>query len=195
MTCSDRLDEVRCAALVLVDHEWPVVRGTYFDGDEWRGRPGSAGLRPVDDDWTASWTTDPGQVDRWWATEPYSPLLVCGEAVDCLQVPAGYGARMLAALAAANLYPPAMRTPTGQLTLFVRTDHRSYTALVSATLCTLGSWVGLPPTAQRGGLGIAGYHWVPGLSPDRLDWRLPDLPPVYEVIAATATTTPSPHRP
>jgi hypothetical protein len=33
-----------------------------------------------------------------------------------------------------------------------------------------------------------GYQWVPGLSPDRLGWRLPELKPVYQVIVSTVTT-------
>jgi hypothetical protein len=109
------------------------------------------------------------------------------------QIPAGHGARVLAALAATNLQPPAVITP-GQLTLFVRTNDRSYPALISATLCTLGTCVGLPPTGQCDGQRRLGYHWVPSLSPARLGWRLPDLAPVYEVIAAAASRSECPVR-
>jgi hypothetical protein len=173
--------------MVLADHGWPVVRGTYLDGAGWRGRPGWAGLVPVDEDWSTAWTVDVGQVAEWWSAVPYNVLVVCGEGVDCLEIPGRFGARMLPALAAADLFPPAMLTPSGGLVLFVRTDHRAV-GLVSATLRGLGTWTAVPPTGQHGELGRIGYQWLPGMSPDRLGWRLPDLEAVSEVIITTATT-------
>jgi hypothetical protein len=181
------VDGLRSVAMTLADHGWPVVRGTYRDGAGWQGRPGRADLVPVDEDWPNCWTLDVDRVAAWWSRIPYSVLVVCGEGVDCLEVPGRYGARLLVALAGAGLFPPAMLTPTGGLVLFVRTDPRAV-ALVSATLCALGQWVAVPPTGQEPDRNRRGYQWVPGQSPDRLGWRLPELKPVYQVIVNTVTT-------
>lgn len=178
---------LRSVALSLADHGWPVVRGTYREGAGWQGRPGRADLLPLDENWLDCWTVDVDQVAEWWSHLPYSVLVVCGEGVDALEVSGRYGARLLAALAGAGLTAPAMLTPGGGLVLFVRTDPRAV-ALVSATVRTLGHWVAVPPTGQEPDRNQRGYQWVPGLSPDRVAWRLPRLKPVYQVIVSTVTT-------
>lgn len=183
----DRLERLCSVASVLADHGWPIVRGTYFEAGAWRGVSGCKCLQPIDKDWESTWTFDVDQVATWWSSVPYSVLVVCGQGVDCLEVPARYTTRMLPALAKAMLFAPAMLTPTGKLALFVQTDHRA-AGLVSANLRGLGAWVGIPPSSHHADMGARGYQWVPGLSPDRLGWRLPKLRPVYEVIAATAAT-------
>lgn len=184
----DRLNKLCSVASVLADHGWPVVRGTYSEAGAWRGSPDCQRLQPIDKDWQTAWTFDVDQVAKWWSREPYSVLVVCGQGVDCLEVAARYTARMLPALAQAALFAPAMLTPTGKLALFVQTDHRA-AGLASANLRGLGAWVGIPPTSHHADMGARGYQWVPGLSPDRLGWRLPKLRPVYEVIAATAASS------
>ena len=189
---------LRRAALGLAGHGWPVIRGTYFDGVSWRGRPDAVGLCPVDEDWATAPAASSTQIGQWWDTAPYSVLLGCGRGVDCIELPGLAASRpTVAALLRAGLSPPVMLTPEGRLALFVRTpESGSAPFLVSASVRSAGAWVAAPPTGEASGhrAGDAGrrYRWAPGCSPGELsrrpDWVLPDLAAVAEVITATVST-------
>jgi hypothetical protein len=170
-------------ASTLVEHGWPVVRGTYFDGDNWCGYPDAADLRPVEEDLFAAWTLNASRVTEWWAEQPYSVLVACGYGVDCLEMPAPAGPRALRALHIAGIHPPAMLTPVGTLMLFVRTDPGPGRMLVSASLRTVGSWVAVPPSEHQIGLVRAcSYRWLRGGTPDDVGWQLPELAVAYAAI-------------
>lgn len=175
-----RLAELRSAATAMAGHGWPVLRGTYYDGGRWHGRPGAVGLRPVDEPWSAAWTVGLADVTRWWAEEPFSVLVACGHGVDCIELPGSAGHRMLAPLRAARRRLPAMCTPVGTHVLFVRTQLGPRPRLVSVSLRSTDSWVAVPPTGPG-----TGYRWAADCSPDCVDWQLPELRGVYEVIASS----------
>ncbi len=171
-----RVAELRSAAMALAGHGWPVLRGTYPDGVRWHGRDDAVGLRPVDDHWSVAWTLSRAEVARWWANEPFGVLVACGHGVDCIELPGSAGHRMLGPLREAGLHPPAMVTPVGTVVLFVRTHTGVRPVLTSVSLRSAGSWVAVPPTS--------GYRWLAGSTPAAVQWQLPELRPVYEVIAA-----------
>lgn len=182
---SESLAGLRSAAMGLVSYGWPVMRGTYFDGARWCGRPGTKGLSPVDDDWTTASTRSVSVVARWWASEPFSVLMACGDGVDCLEVPGEAGPRVLHALRAAGVRPPAMLTPVGTVVLFVRRGPRR--ALVAASLRSSGSWVAVPPTGEESGAHAAISRWVIGAAPGDVQGELPELPAVREVLASAVS--------
>jgi bifunctional DNA primase/polymerase-like protein len=181
----DHFAELRCAAMAMVSYGWPVLRGTYLDDAGcWRGRAGLVDLRPIDDDWQTAWTRKATQVAAWWAEEPYSLLIACGNGVDGVELPVQAGPKVLRALDASDVRPPAMLTPVGSLVLFVRTAPEPRPFLVSASLRSAGSWVPMPPTGQSGAPRSAQYRWVLGASPCEVRWELPDLTSVYEIVSA-----------
>ena len=183
----DWLAVLRSSAMTLAGHGWPVLRGTYRDGDGvWRGRADAVGLRPIDDDWSAGWTVRSAQVANWWNAEPYSVLVACGHGVDCIELPGPSGHRMVSRLAESGHRPPAMVTPVGTLVLFVRTPARPLPTLASVSLRSAGSWVAVPPTEQLAGPVEDGYRWVSGSAPGNAGWEVPELMAVYDVIASTA---------
>lgn len=181
--------ELVCAALEMSSYRWPILRGTYLDNGQWRGRPDAVDLRPVDEDWQNAWTDRPRQIAEWWSTEPYSLLLACGNGVDCLEVPATVGPRILNALRSARVRPPAMLTPRHTLTLLVLTETSTAPRqiLVSASLRTTGTWIALPPTRVDEHVSGRAYRWVPGASPREVQGQLPELPAVYEIITSAVS--------
>jgi len=190
---------LRHAAFGLAGYGWPVIRGTYFDGLAWRGRPDAVGLCPVDEDWATARTASSTEIGQWWDAAPYSVLLACGRGVDCLELPGLAGSRpTVAALRRAGLSPPVMVTPEGPLALFVRTPGCGRAPfLVSASVRSAGTWVAMPPTSQacgyQGGGEGQGYQWAPGCSPGQLrrqpDRVLPELTAVAEAITATVSVS------
>lgn len=171
--------------MAMVGYGWPVLRGTYLDdGGCWRGRAGLVDLRPIDDDWQTAWTRKASQVAAWWAEQPYSLLVACGHGVDGVELPVQAGPKVLRALDASDVHPPAMLTPVGTLVLFVQTAPEPRPFLVSASLRSAGSWAPLPPTGQSCGPRSARCRWVLGASPCELRWELPELARVHEVISA-----------
>lgn len=169
----------------MASHGWPVLRGTYLDdAGYWFGRTGWVGLLPIDDDWQAKWTRDVGEIATWWADQPFSLLVACGHGVDGVELPAQAGPKVLRALDASEVRPPAMLTPVGSLVLFVQTIPEPRPLLVYASLRSAESWVPVPPTGQSGAPGSARYRWMLGASPCELGWELPELASVDEVISA-----------
>lgn len=179
------LAALRRAAAEFVAHSWSIFCGTYLTHTGWQGRSNAAGLQPIHDDWPTALSLGVNRVEEWWVTEPYSVLLACGHGIDCLEVPAPTGPRVLKALRVAGIHPPAMVTPVKTLMLFVRADPMAYGALVSASARSAGSWAALPPTGQGHG---DGYRWLNGWAPCDTFWHLPELPAVYQVIVDTVST-------
>src|ERR687887_2825794 len=108
--------ELKAGALCLVDHGWPVVPGTWWQGGGWRGLPDQVGLEstPALPDGVAAASCDPAQVGQWWTEAPYSVLLATGGALDVIEVPAWMGRRMAATLRLVDVVAPLAATPTGQ---------------------------------------------------------------------------------
>ena len=96
--------ELRAEAMVLADHGWAVVPGTFPQGEVWSGcaEAPQAGPCPVLDDWALRASTDCGQIAEWWSGLPYSILLPTGLTFDVLEVPATVGRRAAAVLRGAR---------------------------------------------------------------------------------------------
>jgi len=188
--------ELRSAAMAFAGHGWPVLRGTYPAAEggpqRWCGRPDAVGLRPVDDDWAGASTLRAADAARWWSNAPYSVIVACGQGADCIELPSRVGHGLLNVLHEAGLQPPAMLTPVGTLVLFVRTHRGPRPLLAAASLRSTDSWVAVPPTSTAPSPRSAQYRWLPNSSPGELGWELPELLPVYEVIATALR--PSPQR-
>src|SRR3954464_5131569 len=108
--------ELRAEAMVLADHGWAVVPGTFPQGDVWTGCTDApqAGPAPVLADWAAAATTDTGRIADWWSGLPYSILLPTGLTFDVIEVPKSIGRRAAAALRAVGVPVPIAATPTGE---------------------------------------------------------------------------------
>lgn len=164
--------ELRAGALCLVDHGWPVVPGTWWQGGAWRGLPDSAGLDsvPAIAQGVAAASCDPEQVGRWWSEAPYSVLLATGTVLDVLEVPAWMGRRMACTLRSVGVVAPLAATPTGRWWFPVGPGGQlpESVARADATLHGRGSWVIAPPSECADGL----VHWR--VNPSSCGWQLPE---------------------
>jgi hypothetical protein len=177
--------ELRAGALCLVDHGWPVVPGTWWQGGGWRGLPDCPGWDavPTVPGGVASASCDPAQVTSWWADAPHSVLLVTGTALDVVEVPAWMGRRMAATLRGVGLVAPIAATPAGQWWFPVRIGARALPELLGRADVVLhaeGSWVTAPPSECADGL----VHWR--VHPSACGWRLPASELVQSAAAEAA---------
>ncbi|WP_425415400.1 bifunctional DNA primase/polymerase [Pseudonocardia acaciae] len=161
----------------MVSYGWPVLRGTYLDdGGCWRGRAGLVDLRPIDDDWQTAWTRKASQVAAWWAEQPYSVLVACGHGVDGVELPVQAGPKVLCALDASDVHPPAMLTPVGTLVLFVQTAPGPRPFLASASLRRPGRGrrcrrLGRAVVPGRHGIGGCWAHHRASFAGSCQNWR------------------------
>lgn len=171
--------ELKAGALGLVDHGWPVLPGTFWQGGRWTGL-GPAGATPQSGPVPAlrgrplslaDATDDPTQVATWWSELPYSVLLATGLRVDVVEVPALVGRRVCAVLRSSGVHAPVAATPTGRWWLAMRAGEPLRPELASRQEVVLhgrGSYVVAPPSECPQGL----VHWR--ASPAAGGWRLPD---------------------
>lgn len=149
--------EIRDAATATAARGWPVTPGTYVHRGRWYGRTGASGLCPVPDDWPHAGITDPAQARTIWTGRPYGLLLVCGQGVDVLELPAA-AATTLPDLSRDGLGAPiAVAFPPPRWLVFLTSGAPLHPELAAAeaTLRGTGEWVALPPTQ----LGQARARW------------------------------------
>ena len=164
--------ELRASATDLADHGWPVLPGSYWQGDRWVGAQGVPAdeLGPIETNGLGVATQDFGLVDVWWSDRPYSVLIATGSVVDAIEVSALVGRRVCTLLRENDLVVPVAATPTGRWWFAVRAGEALRPELASrpdVVLHSRGSWVAAPPSAGPQGV----VHWrVP---PSACDWELP----------------------
>lgn len=181
--------ELRAEAMVLVDHGWAVVPGTFPQGDLWTGRTQApqTGPSPVLEDWAREATTDRGQVAAWWSGLPYSILLPTGLALDVIEVPASVGRRAAAVLRSIGVPVPIAATPTGEWLFPVRSGEPLRPDLAGRGGMVLhgrGSFVAVPPSTFPQG----SVHWR--VRPAACGWALPDPYRVQEALAEAVRLRP-----
>jgi hypothetical protein len=165
--------ELRAEAMVLADHGWAVVPGTFPQGDVWTGCTDApqAGPAPVLDDWAAAATTDVGRIADWWSGLPYSILLPTGLTFDVIEVPASVGRRAAAALRAVGVLPGEPLRP-------------DLAGRPGMTLHGRGSYLAAPPSVFPQG----SIHWR--VRPAACGWRLPDPYSVQDAMAEAVRERP-----
>jgi hypothetical protein len=186
--------ELRAGAQCLIDHGWPVVPGTWWQGGAWRGIPAEPvrGLT-IDLSRAAGWDSvpavsggvssascDSSQVSLWWSRSPFSVLLATGSALDVVEMPAELGRRVACTLRRVGAVAPLAATPSGRWWLPVTPGSPLHPELAAHTEVVLhgpGSWVIAPPSEMEDGL----VHWrVP---PSASGWRLPESELVQSAVA------------
>ncbi|HTK67441.1 MAG TPA: bifunctional DNA primase/polymerase [Pseudonocardia sp.] len=186
--------ELRAGAQCLVDHGWPVVPGTWWQGGAWRGIPAEpVGGLTIDLSRAAGWdsvpavsggvssaTCDSSQVSLWWSRSPYSVLLATGSTLDVVEMPAYLGRRVASTLRRVGVVAALAATPSGRWWLPVTPGSALYPELAAHTEVVVhgpGSWVIAPPSEMEDGL----VHWrVP---PSASGWRLPESELVQSAVA------------
>ncbi|GGM73706.1 DNA primase [Longimycelium tulufanense] len=186
------LAALRDAALSFTHHGWAVLPGSPW----WQGRyrnPATslvtAGLSPIWPREQAS--TEPRQVRAWWDTQPYSLLLVTGEAFDVISVPVGWGLAASQRPALRRHPAPVILTPAGRALFLVTPTARLYPQLCA---CPSANWsetttvVPAPPTRMCGGPVT---WWV---TPERCDWQPGDTRLVQHALIDTTHAGAADHR-
>lgn len=186
--------ELRAGALCMVDHGWPVVPGTWWQGGGWRGLPAEpvGGLTidlsrapgwdsvPAVAGGVASASTDPTQVSLWWSRSPFSVLVATGTKLDVVEMPANLGRRVASTLRRFGVVATLAATPSGRWWFPVTPGaplHPELAARTEVVLHGKGSWVMAPPSEMEDGL----VHWrVP---PSASGWRLPESQLVQSAVA------------
>jgi hypothetical protein len=170
---------LRRVALRYAVHRWPVLPGAYLAGHRFAcGRPGcpTVGCHPALDGWESAGTAEPARVAAWWRRDPHSVLLRTGIAFDVLDVPAPAGLRALGG------HPPGPVgvTPTGRW-MFLVSPGQPLRPDLAERLDVIhhgrGSWIPAPPTRTPDGR----VRWA--VSPEQVQWRLPDPYAVQGVLA------------
>ncbi|MDL5154488.1 bifunctional DNA primase/polymerase [Actinomycetospora termitidis] len=181
--------ELRAEAMVLADHGWAVVPGTFPQGEVWTGRADApqAGPVPVLDDWAAKATTDVAQIADWWSGLPYSILLPTGITFDVIEVPASIGRRAAAALRSVGEPVAIAATPTGEWLFPVMPGEPLRPDLAGRPGTALhgrGSYFAAPPSTFPQG----SIHWR--VRPAACGWRLPDPYSVQDAMAEAVRERP-----
>ncbi len=168
--------ELRAGALCLVDHGWPVVPGTWWQGGGWRGlasdlvgAPGWDSV-PAVAGGVAAGSCDPAQVTEWWSRSPYSVLVATGYELDVVEMPAWMGRRVAGTLRSVGVVAALAATPAGRWWFPVTPGSALDPKLSTRTdvvLHGVGSWVMAPPSEREDGL----VHWR--VTPSASAWRLP----------------------
>lgn len=182
--------ELRAEALRFADHDWPVVPGTFPQGERWAGRADAPqdGPVPVPADWPARASTELAQVSSWWSGLPYSVLIPTGSRLDVIEVPATIGRRVAAVLRSAGRLVPIAVTPTGQWLFPVAPGEPLRPELVGRVGVVLhgrGSWVPAPPSMFFQG----SVHWR--VRPVSCGWQLPEPYSVQQALAEAVRQRPS----
>ena len=181
--------ELRAEALVLADHGWAVVPGTFPQGSVWSGRSEApqSGPAPVLDEWATRASCDRDEICEWWSGLPYSILLPTGLTLDVIEVPASIGRRAAAVLRGIGAHVPIAATPTGEWLFPVRSGEPLRPDLVGRgiTLHGRGSYFSAPPSTFPQG----SVHWR--VRPAACGWTLPDPYRVQEALAEAVRERPN----
>ncbi|MDD7920859.1 bifunctional DNA primase/polymerase [Actinomycetospora callitridis] len=182
--------ELRAEAMVLADHGWAVVPGTFPQGEVWSGCADApqAGPCPVLDEWALRASTDCSQIAEWWSGLPYSILLPTGLTFDVLEVPATVGRRAAAVLRALGVPVPIAATPTGEWLFPVGAGEPLRPDLAERGGISLhgrGSWFAAPPSTYPQG----SVHWR--VRPSACGWNLPDPFRVQDALAEAVAQRPA----
>ncbi|MBB5153985.1 bifunctional DNA primase/polymerase [Saccharopolyspora phatthalungensis] len=164
--------ELRVQAIGFASRGWPVLPGTYPEGDHWTGRRGGQdnGPMPTHRDWQDRLGTNPDEVTSWWTDRPYSLLVATGITVDAIEADADLGRRAASVLRALGFPVPIVATPDGRWYFLTASGGRLYPELAEHGEIRLhgnGSWVPMPPTAYPRGA----VHWR--VKPEVCAWHLP----------------------
>jgi hypothetical protein len=178
--------ELRVQAIGFASRGWPVLPGTYPEGDHWIGRHGQQenGPMPVHRDWQHRIGTNPDEVTSWWTERPYSLLIATGTTVDAIEVDADLGRRAASVLRALGFPVPIVATPTGRWYFLMSSGGELTPELAEEPGIRLhgsGSWVPMPPTAYPGGA----VHWR--VKPEVCAWNLPTPDFVQDALRAGRT--------
>lgn len=181
--------ELRAEAMVLADHGWAVVPGTFPQGDVWTGCSGApqVGPAPVLDESASRASTDREQIAEWWSGLPYSILLPTGLTLDVIEAPASVGRRAAAVLRAIGVPVPIAATPTGEWMFPVRSGEPLRPDLAGRAGLVLhgrGSFFAAPPSTFPQG----SVHWR--VRPSACGWQLPDPYRVQEALAEAVRERP-----
>lgn len=186
--------ELRASALGLVDHGWPVLPGTWWQGGGWRGIPSVpvTGITtdlsqapgwdsvPATNGGVTAATTDPTQVSLWWSRSPFSVLVATGTKLDVVEMPARIGQRVAGSLRRCGVVAALAATPSGRWWFPVTPGtslHPELAARTEVVLHGAGSWVMAPPSEMADGL----VHWR--VTPSACGWRLPESDLVQSAAA------------
>ncbi|MFN2495724.1 MAG: bifunctional DNA primase/polymerase, partial [Pseudonocardiaceae bacterium] len=122
---------------------WPIVPGTHPHRGRWYGRPGAAELGPIADDWPDAAITDPELALTVWTGRPYGVLLVCGQGVDVLELPAPTASTLRTVSRDGVGVPIAVVFPPPCWLVFVTSGAplRPDLAALDVTLRGAGDWV------------------------------------------------------
>ncbi|GAA4836919.1 bifunctional DNA primase/polymerase [Saccharopolyspora rosea] len=185
--------ELRVQAIEFASRGWPVLAGTYPEGDRWVGA--TDGPEPVHPDWQRRLDTEVEEVASWWAEEPHGLLVATGTKVDAIEVGADLGRRAASVLRSLGFPVPIVATPRGRW-YFLTTGGAELRSELAENpdvrLHGSGSWLPMPPTAYPHGA----VHWR--VKPEVCGWRLPtpdfvqdalcsglpEAPDVAELVAA-----------
>lgn len=170
------------AALHAVSLGWPVTPGTWRVSSGWAGAANASQLMPVQTEWYRHPLRTSAEVAAHWGERLYSPLLVCGNGVDAVVLPAEVAERMWAPGAAhPALGGPMIAVPGGDLILLVATGGsvgREFYAAGCRWL-TYRCWLPLPPTwTDRGPV-----RWH---RPPEPTFALPGLAAVQRLVRGAA---------
>lgn len=181
--------ELRVQAIGLASRGWPVLPGTYPEGNRWTGRSGNeaaqdqaaSGPEPVNADWRrrTEQHLDPDQVASLWTDNPYSLLVATGTEVEALEVDADSGKRAAGALRSMDAPAPIVATPEGRWYFLTKPGQHLRAELADSgrvTLHGIGSWVPMPPTTYQHGV----VHWR--VKPEVCGWQLPAPELVQEAL-------------
>ncbi|GAA2336600.1 bifunctional DNA primase/polymerase [Saccharopolyspora halophila] len=168
---SSRID-LRVQAIDFASRGWPVLPGTYPDGQEWVGHVGRRkhGPAPVQRDWQAKRGANLDDIMSWWDEQPYNLLVTTGAVLDAIEVDAHLGFHAAKVLRASGFPVPIVSTPTGDWYFLMSAGGTLSSELAERGGVRLhgnGSWVPLPPSSYPGGA----VHWR--VKPEVCAWKLP----------------------
>lgn len=170
---------LRRAAQRYADRGWRVVPGAFLAEDRYVCGPlcPTVACHPALDHWERAASSDPSDVDAWWANAPFSVLLATGHAFDVIDVPARFGA---AAARSTRLGPVAV-SPTGRWMFLVGPGGSLRPELadrLDVVMHGKGSWIPAPPTRTP----VGRVRWE--IHPVVTAWQLPNPYAVQKVLVA-----------
>ena len=170
---------LRRAAQRYADRGWPVVPGAYLTADRYECGPlcPTVACHPALEGWERAASSNPADIELWWARQPYSVLLATGRSFDVIEVPTRIG---LPAARAAVLGPVAV-APGGRWMFLTEPGdvlRPELAAHLDVVMHGPGSWIPTPPTRTPDGR----VRWE--IPPAATEWRLPDAYAVQKVLVA-----------
>jgi hypothetical protein len=179
-----RLTSLRAIALAAIEHGWPVLPGSDWQGFRYRNAitgTSTRGLVPVVPRERA--TVEEDQVRAWWAELPHSVLVVTGRTFDVISVPMAWGKKASKHTVLRSCPTPMILTPDLHAHFLVALDSSMEVVLPAhpnVTLSQPGSVVPVPPTRMVGHL----VRWE--IRPERSGWQPGNRADVRKALMATA---------